>query len=191
MRLLIFCFLIFLTQSFTFCQVIEYEVKGNLPLIKQPKALDCWITVTTIMTSWRENKTYSIDEMISNIGDPWKLYYEANTGLSFEDQEEFISQMGMVGEPPANYMLEAYLDFLKAYGPLWITTGDGFSAHARILIGIFGDGTYENSEFLFINPATGKKEKQNALNFVREFEEEAYIANEENWDRLRIQIYHF
>lgn len=168
----------------------EYQVPGQVPLLQQPKDMDCWITVTTMLWSWRDQKAYTIDAVAKKLGKPWSKYYTANSGLNFNEQKPFIKAAGFTSEPPANYMLEGYLDFLKQYGPLWITTGNGFVAHARLLTGIEGDGSYEKSTFIFINPSNGKIERQNALEFVLEFEEEAIIANEENWEQFRIQIIH-
>lgn len=186
------CLLIIFLPAVVFSQKDTiYMVPEKVPIIQQPKKMDCWITVTTMMLSWKDGKTYSIEDVITKLGEPWNGYYRNNTGLTFEEQDDFIGKVGMVGEPPANYLLKAYLDFLKKHGPLWITTGDGFNAHARLLIGIEGDGSYNHSDFVFINPDPGKVERQNALDFVKEFEAEAYAANEYNWERLRIQIYHF
>lgn len=168
-----------------------YSVPGNIKAIKQPKSNDCWITVTTMMLSWRDGEDYSINEVLTEIGEPWISYFDRNVGLSFEEQTNFIQKVGLIGEPPANYMLEAYIGLLEDFGPLWITTGNGFSAHARLLVGINGDKTYEKSELIFINPLTGKIEEQSAIEFVNEFEREAIISNELEWDKLRIQIYHF
>jgi len=59
-----------------------------------------------------------------------------------------------------------------------------------LLIGI--DGTDETSaDFTLIDPRNGKEVRENAFKFFKEFEEEAKIANAENWERLRIQVYHF
>ncbi|WP_430405231.1 papain-like cysteine protease family protein [Fluviicola sp.] len=191
MRALLLFFCSSLNLSSIAQDSIVYEVQGAIPKLKQEKSMDCWITVTTMMFSWKEDTIYSVKEFSNCIGFPWIDYYENNTGLTFEEQDNFISQIGMKSEPPANYTLEAYIDLLKLYGPLWITTGDGFSAHARLLYSITGDGSYDKSRFTFIDPASGKIVSQSAMDFFKEFEEEAIIANEESWERLRIQIYHF
>lgn len=170
---------------------ISYRIPGNIPVMKQPKGNDCWITVTTMMLSWKDKKTYTIKQVVNKLGDPWKGYYEKNTGLNEKDQESFTKLVGFTNLPPANHLLEVYLDLLKQHGPVWVTTGDGFSAHARVLIGIEGNGDYNTTQFVFIDPFKGKVERQSALSFMKEFEQEAYVANEEKWERLRIQIYHF
>ena len=55
-----------------------------------------------------------------------------------------------------------YVDLVKKYGPLWITTDSAsrlgvFSPHARILKKITGTGTPDGvgTEFTFIDPADG------------------------------------
>lgn len=137
-----------------------FVLRGRIPVLSQPKSMDCWITVVAMMLSWKDGKSYSVAETADKLGDPWKFYFETNTGLPFEDQTKFIRLLQLHGEPPANYISRAYLDFLKAYGPLWITTGDGFSAHARLLIGIEeqDSGGRKEEMYIFIDPrlTTGK-----------------------------------
>ena len=173
-----------------------YSLEGHIPILSQPKSMDCWITVITMMVSWRDAKTYTIEAVAAKLGDPWKLYYDTNTGLPFNDQEKLIRELSLKGEPPANYITKAYLELLKAHGPLWITTGDGFSAHARLLIGIETDTTKKTKgdTFIFIDPklSTGKPVRLNSLQFFSQFEEEMRELNRENYKGpLRIQIYHF
>lgn len=172
-------------------QKIDYRVPGKIPELKQPKDMDCWITTATMMLSWRDQENYSIDDALNYLSDTiWHHYYENNIGLQNEEQEKFVQALGLREEPPANYMLEAYVDFLKSYGPLWITTGH--LAHARVLVGVKGDGSYENSSCIFIDPISGKEKDQNALEFVLEFEKEARLLVEYFPEReFRIQIYHF
>lgn len=144
-----------------------------------------------MMLSWRDKKSYTIEEVASKLGSPWKQYFENNTGLNERDQESFTKIIGFSSLPPANHLMVVYLDLLKKHGPVWITTGDGFSAHARVLIAVEGDGDYSTTQFVFIDPLKGQVERQDALSFMKEYEREAYVANEDRWERLRIQIYFF
>ena len=172
------------------CADVSVRVEG-VPAIQQPDSLACWITVATMMKSWRDETEYTIEDVLAELGEPWQTFYEDNRGLAADMQDRFASEFGLKSKPPANYMLEAYVDLLKEFGPLWITTGNGFSAHARLLISIHGDGSYENTEFRFIDPATGTHVTQSALDFVMEFEREATVAVANDWESLRIQIYHY
>jgi hypothetical protein len=160
-------------------------------MLKQPKNMDCWITVATMLASWKEQKQYSVREFVEHLGEPWKIYYETNAGLPAADQERFIKHLDLKSEPPTNYTIQAYMSFIKSFGPVWITTGNGISAHARVLIGLKGSGDYGSTSFILIDPATGKQVEQESLVFMKEFEEEARVANEEGWKELRIQIYHY
>lgn len=192
MRVLLL-FLIMPTIMYSQNQVIS-SVKGHVPILKQPKKMDCWITVTTMLLSWKDDYEYTLHEVVEKIGEPWSDYFEKNKGLSRTMQNEFIKKIGMIGEPPANYMLDAYIDFIDRFGPLWITTtteNDRISTHAKILISIEGDRSYKNSTLVFIDPEVGNIVRQNALDFVLEFEEEARIYNINGWGDLMIQIYHF
>ena len=83
-------------------------------------------------------------------------------------KDDFITKLGMVGEPPASYLLQKYIDWVNTYGPIWITTDssaqDGvFSPHARILVKITGTGTPDGigTFFTFIDPATGTSPRRN------------------------------
>ena|ERR1700722_16561714 len=98
-------------------------------------------------------------------------------------------------EPPANYTLTAYIEMLRSCGPLWIITGDGISAHARLLVGVYGKeltenaNTYQNTLFEFIDPLSGTYEYESAMAFSEEFEREARVTTDQV--QLRWQILHW
>jgi len=169
----------------------DVMITGDIPALKQPKGMDCWITVAAMLASWKDVQRYSVEQFATRLGDPWKLYFELNLGLPAKDQEAFIKQMRLREEPAANYSIKAYTRFVQSFGPTWITTGDGLSAHARILIGLRGTGEYGSTQFILIDPASGKITEQESLAFLKEFEEEARVANQEHWEGPRIQIYHY
>ncbi len=126
-------------------------------------------------------------DIANKLGDPWKFYFELDTGLQEEDKKSFIEQIGLHALPPANHTLIVYYDLLKEHGPIWITTGDEWSSHARILIGIEDmDNTndYTNTIFVLIDPAEGKIQRIPILEFLKVFEEIAYAANREKWKNI-------
>lgn len=168
-----------------------YKVPGLLPVIQQPAPNACWITVTTIMMSWRDSTEYKVDAVARGLGEPWLLFFEMDSGLTAANQEKFAKRIGLTLEPPASYMLTAYRDLLVRHGPLWIITGNN-SIHARVLIGLEGKGDYQKTDFVFIDPDKGKIVKENVMKFYQKFEAEARTSNREKWkEDLRIQIYHF
>jgi hypothetical protein len=169
--------------------IAYYEIKA----IKQPSSMSCWATVYTMMLSWKNNTTLTLDSAVDRLGNPWKTYFYNDDGLPLGQERLFVSTAGLREEPPANYSIQGFINMLKNYGPLWIVTGNGISSHARLLIGINGDGSYENSKFSFINPQTGKIETQDALDFFREFELEARFVIDRRLDDIpfRWQIIHW
>ncbi len=171
---------------------LSYHIPGKLPILKQKEDMACWITVATMMISWKVQKDYTVDSVAKILGDPWEIYYTTNVGLPPDEQKHFAAVFGLKSEPPASYTIEAYTSFLKSYGPLWVITGDDFGAHARLITGIEGDGSYDDTDLVIIDPMTGKSEKKNILVFIKEYEEEIKILNEQKWKGdLRIQIYHY
>lgn len=171
--------------------IVPYAVKRIVKPMKQPKDMDCWITVVTMMLNWKNSTNHTVEQTVKDLSDPWIIYFETNTGLPATEQAKFMKKIGLVAEPPANYMLRAYVDLLKSSGPLWIITG-GITAHARLLVAVEGDGNYESTWFIFIDPEAGKQKRENSILFFKKFEAEAKMANSEKWkEDLRIQIYHF
>jgi len=172
-------------------QIKPYHIPGKMQAIKQPKSMDCWITVMTMMINWRDSSSYSVEDIAKRLGSPWDIYYMTNAGLPESDQKKFMLRTGLHAEPPANYLLSAYRDLLEKNGPLWVVTGTILGAHARLLIGIDGSGNYDSTDLIFIDPMSGTTVKENAKKFLDKFETEAKLANEEDWENLRVQIYHF
>ncbi|TFF36318.1 papain-like cysteine protease family protein [Mucilaginibacter psychrotolerans] len=167
-----------------------YNVPGKMAGIKQPTEMACWITVYTIMTNWKDGKSATVAQTADALGEPWLTYFKTDTGLPPDDEQKFMKQGGLKSEPPASYMLIAYADWLKQHGPVWIVTGGLRGRHARLLTGIDGDGTYDKTDFIFIDPATGTTVKENARKFFDKYEREAKLANIYNWE-LHLQIFHF
>lgn len=176
---------------------IKVLVPGYLEPMKQPKSLDCWLTVTTMMYAWKQGQPMTLADVSKELGEPWNSLYLSNKGLPYEDKENFINQVGFNSEPPANHMIEAYVGWLKSHGPIWVTTSskpNGMSAHAKLLIGVYGDGSYEKTFFRFIDPAKGMIITQTALRFSQEFENEAryFVSNPNLADAdFRIQVIHW
>lgn len=167
-----------------------YKVKGVIPRLKQPKEMDCWITVFAMMYNWKNVTNRTVDQIADKLGDPWKIYYETNAGLPDGDEKKFMQKSGLYFEPPASYTLAAYVELLRQYGPLWIVTGGISGRHARLLIEIDGDGIYDHTNFVFIDPESGVDVSENAMRFFSKYEREAKLANALDSD-LKIQIYHY
>lgn len=181
-----------LTKKNKYYRVELEQVSHNVNPIKQPTNMSCWISVYTMMLSWKNKKNYKIEEVIDNLGEPWKSYHLKDVGLPASKVEDFLKQANLNFEYPSSYTLESYEKWLKETGPVWIISGNGVSSHAKLLTGIFGDNSGEFSIFEFIDPATGEIQRMEMLEFISEYEREARFLNSMEMDiPFRIQIIHF
>ena len=175
--------------------VVSYDVTP----LRQSSAMSCWATVYTMMKSWKVKSALSVNSVVANIGGPWDDYYLKDTGLPGGKEKAFVEVVGMKSKPPANYTIAAYIQMLHGNGPLWIITGDGISAHARLLVGIYGNfdaegiRAYEESTFEFIDPLSGTYRYESGLDFAHKFETEARWLVDGKFDdvELRSQILHW
>jgi hypothetical protein len=171
---------------------VNYSIPGILPTLKQPMDWACWATVATMMYSWKNNGSYDIETALAKIGNTYLDIYKKNSGLSPKDKSGFLYSAGLVAEAPQNYFPRGWNDLLKKYGALWVTTaeGVGFSVHARILTGIFGDGTFDGTSLTIADPADGRIHTETVTVFAKKFEE---VARQDlgSGGELRPQVVHY
>ncbi|MDA9009016.1 hypothetical protein N9K16_03540 [Alphaproteobacteria bacterium] len=174
-------------------------VSLDVPPIQQVGANDCWATVYAMMLSWKDQRLYSKLEAVRLLGEGYMELFRTNVGLTGGKEWEFANKAELEIKPPASYQLKFYVDEMTKFGPLWIVTGDGINAHAKLLVGIYGSSVeekltaYQQAVFEFVDPATGTYKYQSALDFMEEFEKEARFIVDSNLDDidLRWQIMHF
>lgn len=169
---------------------IEYFVPGEVPKLVQPNSRACWATAAAMMLQWRArlniagNLTFSPEDVArladKNRDDAGKSarsfvdLLNEERGLSDTDKPVFLKSLGLRAEWPANYTVEGWLELLKTYGSLWVTTeaakdGQVF-VHAQIVTGLVGDGSYPGTFMVFIDPLDGKEHREHLLEFVRRYE---------------------
>lgn len=68
------------------------------------------------------------------------------------------------------------------------TTHGPLGAHARVLVGVYGDGTPDGTQFEFIDPRDGRWHRVWFMEFIESFEREARTA--ENLEEIRWQVLH-
>lgn len=170
------------------------EISGSLKKIKQPNYNACWATAATMMVNWKLRTQHSVAEVMAIAGQVYLDKFNAIESLFAAEKDDFLSTLKLVGEPPANFPPQQYIDWIKAYGPLWITTDSSvptgsFSPHARILYRIEGTNTADGSGmyFVFVDPATGAAVRETFAEFIAAFE--AMVS--ENPNELFTQIVHF
>jgi len=153
--------------------------------------MTCWATVTTMMMDWRDNQSMPIDAALGKIGPTWLAKFTANRGLMSSEKGQFLAAAGLQAEPPMSYSVEGWLQMLRTYGPLWVTTDEdptaAFAIHARIIAAIEGDGTPDGTSFRIVDPATATEYSETVSAFMQKFESEAMDPNQP----LRIQVVHW
>ncbi|WP_375514273.1 papain-like cysteine protease family protein [uncultured Nostoc sp.] len=173
---------------------INYTVPETVPAIAQPKPNACWATSATMMVSWHDRASYSIEQVMDKAGEYYSRIFEEDTGLFQFDQKQLFSALNMIAEAPQSYTVEGLLSLLKNYGPLWVTTDVGSKSspalHDRIVIGMTGDGTLDGTDLEIIDPAYGNRYNESFRNFMRKFEQVA-SGDIQRGEGVRIQVVHF
>jgi len=160
---------------------INYTVPGVFDIIAQPSGMTCWATVGTMMMAWRDQRSYPIDVAMGMCGTKWANMFANNQGLPGTEHDLFAQAAGMSVEPLACNPGETWEQMLRAYGPLAVVTANPY--HARIMVGITGDGTDAGTSVDLIDPAGGRRYSMNFGAFSQAFE--AVSASP------RFQVWHF
>lgn len=169
---------------------ISYDIPGQFWVLAQPSGNACWATVFTMLKNWRLQREKTIDQALASVGQRWVDIYRADTGLMGEDKPTFITTAGLVAQPPQSFSIEGWENLLRTYGPIWITTdeapGEAWAIHARIITGIHGDGTPENTKFKIVDPAGGRRYEESIAVFIPKYEEEVRRTG-----YMRIHVVHW
>lgn len=170
------------------------DAGGTIPMLQQENDLACWATVATMMECWRESASLTVETVLGMAGQTWLDKFTAKQGLRSSEKDAFVEAMHMTAEPPASYTLQRYIDLVKTYGPLWITTDAStaagqFSPHARLLKKITGTGTADGvGTYLYFNdPYDGSEIRESFSEFLSSFEQMVT----DNPGQLYKQIVHF
>lgn len=91
------------------------DVPGIVPLLAQPTSMTCWATVTTMMLSWRDGRSYTIEEAMDTIGPTYRTKFDNNSGLTGSEKTPFLATAGLRGEPPMNFSVDALRGLLQEY----------------------------------------------------------------------------
>ncbi len=176
----------------SFAMPVNYHVPGaeDIDVVKQPSKMTCWAAATTMMVSWKEGQSISTPDVLADIGKEYVEKFNRKKGLLSSEKARFLAAAGLEAEAPVNLTISGWEDMLRTYGPLWVTTDketdEDFTVHARIMTGIYGDGTPNGTFVKIINPAGGRKYDEKFSKFVKEYEK--LIADT---GRACIQIVHW
>lgn len=137
-------------------EAVNYDVPVGVPLVAQPNNLSCWAASMTMMISWRDNTSYTIENALSTIGVFWINRFNMSPPSINEDELPIL--MSTVGMQSVQFTpsIKGFEELLEENGPLWIgldgETGPAVAAHVVIVTGIHGDGTPECTYVNINNP---------------------------------------
>ena len=160
---------------------VNYTVPGVFDIIAQPSGMTCWATVGTMMMAWRDQVSYPIGTAMAQCGAKWAQMFANNQGLAAGQHADFANAAGMSFEPLVCNPAEAWEQMMRSYGPLAVVTANPF--HARILVGIKGDGTDAGTTVDLIDPNGGRRYNMNFGAFSQAFEAVSSSP--------RFQVWHF
>lgn len=165
-----------------------------VPPLQQPTPTVCWATVATMMMSWHDQMSYTIDGAMSRAGTQYQTMVANDQGLLGRDKPAFLTAVGLRSEYPADYTVEGFASLIAAYGPLWITTDESpnqnFAIHARIVTGMSGDGTMDGTMLQIVDPADGTVHTESYNTFMTKYDRVAMDDMQANAP-MRVQVVHY
>jgi hypothetical protein len=167
----------------------NYTAPGKIPLLQQENTNACWATVVTMLISWKEQKEYSVEDVLKLAGNDYVKLFDREKGLSAcgkkdcpsPSVEDLLKKLSLRAEAPQSFTEKGWLELLKNYGPLWITSQVEIkkenkvilASHARILFGMRNDEN-KNIFMKVIDPFTGTSQEEKFEDFVRDYERSAF-----------------
>jgi hypothetical protein len=138
---------------------IDFQVSGRLRHLKQTKRMDCWAVVATILYSFKYNTESHIEDVLALAGDAYLTAYRDDTGLASAAKADLLTALGLVAAPSNDLDVTRLEQLLRERGPLWVTADEDptarFSVHARVVIGLRGDGTLTGTVAFYLDTTPG------------------------------------
>jgi hypothetical protein len=167
--------------SRSFSVTLDYRVP-DLPMpIQQTSSMVCWAFVATMMASWRDRTSHTVDGYVGSLGEPWISKLKNNSGLTTTEAPQLLATMGLqIETTPANFTADQWEDMLRDWGPLWVTADNNHApqvqgVHAHILVGIHGPSDGDPTVDV-IDPALGREVQMPMSQLAARYEQLAGTA---------------
>jgi hypothetical protein len=178
-----------------FTASVDYSVPGIINVLQQDKSMACWAFATVMLESWRRGQSLELmaflDDMGTRAGEPalFRDAYLNNTGLAPAQVERLLAALSLQQAPAASFLVTRWEEMLRDHGPLMIIGDEvltpSFAVHARLMVGISGDGTPTGTQVDIADPGTGTRYRESLRTFLAKYEELAPT----NW--AGVQVLHF
>lgn len=155
---------------------IHQLVEGTVPLVLQaPKAKGCWAAALTMLKSWESKQSMTIETALTPGGQIYLDKFNNDTGLLPNEVTTFMQAYALRDASIGALTAAGLAQQISERGPLWVIADEdntvSFSIHARVIIGITGDGTPQGTKILFHDPASSQPGAESLQTFIGKLEQ--------------------
>jgi len=165
------------------------QVPGTVPVLSQPSSLVCWATVFTMMKSWKDSTSYEISDAVGSVGARYLNIFQNNNVLITTLVPQFMQDANMTLESMQDLNADGWSALLNQYGPLWVGTlnqlGPSGGLHSRIVQGLSGDGSGDNTFFAIVDPAGGRTYGETMTTFMAKYDGAYQFAGDPFYYQIR------
>lgn len=138
---------------------VAYAVPRPVPALKKPAPQTAWAAATAMLLAYKDGQERPLEEAVRRAGERYEKLLREDTALTKRDMADYLTALGLAGEPPAELDVDKIHQMLRRFGALWLTPDydPAFSLDARIVTAIHGDGTPGGSLLAVIDPNSGEK----------------------------------
>lgn len=158
---------------------VNYTVPGLVAPIQQQSALLCWATVIAMMTSWQRQQSIAPRDAIASAGQEFLAKFDAGQALDVASAGRLYQALGLVAIQSLNPSIDAWEQYLRMYGPLYVDIGypqNNDAVHAVIVTGISGDGTADGTTITYVDPVPGAVINRKFGDFLTQYEAPGAVA---------------
>jgi hypothetical protein len=155
---------------------IHQLVDGTVPFVPQaPKAKGCWAAALTMLKSWAAKQSMTIETALTPGGQFYLEKFNNDTGLLPSEVTTFMQAYSLRDASIGALTAAGLAKQISERGPLWVIADEdttvSFSIHARVIIGITGDGTPQGTKILFHDPANSQPGEESLQTFIGKLEQ--------------------
>jgi len=136
---------------------VDFDVPRPVPDIRQPSPQTGWAAAAAMLVSYKEGEALPVEEAVRRAGSRYEQMLHNDSALAKGDSADFLSALGLTGEPVDDLSVDRLTQMLRRFGAVWLTpeSDQAFSLDARILSGIHGDGTPAGTGIVVHDPGSG------------------------------------
>lgn len=159
---------------------LSFDVDPPLVAIAQPSPNTCWAAAGAMLTSWLHRTSLTVTAAADQLGGGWRAKLDADYPLSSAEVVSYTGALGLVAEPPMDYLPRGILRLLQQHGPLLVIGDDAIDGdhlvHAHIVVGLRGDGSSDGTTVRYADPVDGGTHEESFTTFLNEIDASDVVA---------------